>query len=77
MPRFIRLDEETEAYLRQGDNYGAHSDHAAQSHSAHTGGAVDAHGVTQPNQHGAQSHSAHDSVNSEPAYYALCFIQKT
>src|SRR4029079_11827261 len=55
----------------------AHTDHAAQSHSAHSGGAVDAHGVTQPNQHAAQSHSAHDSVNSEPAYYALCFIQKS
>lgn len=31
---------------------------------AHSGAAVDAH-------------SAHDSPNSEPAYYALCFIQKS
>jgi len=57
----------------------AHSDHAALSHSAHSGGAVDAHGVTQPNQHAAQSHTgaAVDTVSNEPAYYALCFIQKT
>lgn len=57
----------------------AHSDHAALSHSAHSGTAVDAHGVTQPSQHAAQSHSgaAVNTVNNEPAYYALCFIQKT
>ena len=54
----------------------AHSDHGAQSHSAHSGTAVDAHAVGQASQHGAQSHSAHDNANSEPAYYALCFIQK-
>ena len=30
---------------------------AAQAHSAHTGTAVDAHGVTQPSQHAAQSHT--------------------
>lgn len=44
---------------------------------AHSGAAVSAHSVTQPGQHAAQSHSAHDSPNSEPVYYALCFIQKT
>ena len=40
---------------------------------------MDAHYVTQPSQHAAQSHSgaAVDTVNNEPAYYALCFIQKT
>jgi hypothetical protein len=55
----------------------AHSDHPALAHSAHAGGAVDAHAVTQPNQHAAQSHSAHDTASSEPAYFALCYIQKT
>lgn len=51
--------------------------------SSHThtisGGAVDAHTVTQPSQHAAMSHTgaAVNTVNSEPAYYALCFIQKT
>ena len=41
-------------------------------------GGVDAHGVTQPNQHAAQSHSgaAVNTVNSEPAYYSLAYIQK-
>jgi hypothetical protein len=57
----------------------AHSDHAALAHSAHSGGAVDAHTVGQANQHAVQSHSgaAVNTVNSEPAYYALCFIQKS
>ena len=36
----------------------AHTDHAAQSHSAHSGGAVDAHTVGQANQHAAQSHAS-------------------
>jgi hypothetical protein len=60
---------------------GAHTHTAAAPAGAvasqpHTGTAVSAHSVTQPSQHAAQSHSAHDSVNHEPAYYALCFIQK-
>ena len=57
----------------------AHSDHGAQSHSAHSGGAVDAHSVGQASQHASQSHTgaAVNTVNSEPAYYALCFIQKS
>lgn len=50
---------------------------ATSAHSAHAGTAVDAHSVGQASQHAAQTHSAHDSPNSEPAYYALCFIQKT
>jgi hypothetical protein len=56
----------------------AHGDHSAQSHSAHSGGAVDVHSVGQANNHAAQSHTgaAVDTVNSEPAYYALAFIQK-
>lgn len=56
----------------------AHSDHPVLSHSAHAGGAVDAHTVGQASQHAAQSHSgaAVNTVNSEPAYFALCFIQK-
>ena len=37
-------------------------------------GAALTHAVTQPNDHAAQSH---DSPNSEPPYYALCFIQKS
>ena len=51
---------------------------AAGASHTHTlsGAAVSAHTVTQPSQHAAQGHSAHDSVNSEPAYYALAFIQK-
>lgn len=32
------------------------------------------HNVTQPSQHAAQSHA---SGSSEPAYFALCFIQKS
>lgn len=57
----------------------AHSDHSAQSHSAHSGGAVDAHTVGQASQHAAQSHTGAsvDTVNSEPAYYAIAFIMKS
>jgi hypothetical protein len=56
----------------------AHSDHPALSHSAHSGGAVDAHSVGQANQHAAQSHAgaAVNTVNNEPAYFALAFIMK-
>lgn len=36
--------------------------------------AISAHSVGQANQHAAQSHV---SGSSEPAYYSLCFIQKT
>lgn len=32
------------------------------------------HNVTQPSNH---TISAHDTVNHEPAYFSLCFIQKT
>jgi hypothetical protein len=50
----------------------------ASAGSSHThtlsGGSVTAHVVTQPSQHAAQAHAAADS---EPPYYALCFIQKT
>jgi hypothetical protein len=61
------------------DAHSAHAGGAVDAHSAHAGTAVDAHGVTQPNQHAAQSHTgaAVDTVNSEPAYYALCFIMKS
>jgi hypothetical protein len=61
------------------DAHSAHSGGAVDAHSAHSGGAVDAHTVGQGSQHAAQSHSGAsvDTVNSEPAYYALCFIQKT
>jgi len=60
----------------------AHSGTAVDAHSAHSGGAVDAHSVGQASahsDHASQTHSgaAVDTVNSEPAYYALCFIQKT
>lgn len=50
---------------------------AANSHT-HAAPSIDAHSVTQPSQHAAQSHSgaAVDTVNSEPSYYALAFIQK-
>jgi hypothetical protein len=41
------------------------------------GVAAQVHTVGQAAQHAAQSHSAHDTPNSEPAFYALCFIQKT
>lgn len=56
----------------------AHSDHAALSHSSHSGGAVDAHGVTQPSQHAAQSHTgaAVADGSNVPVFYALAFIQK-
>lgn len=56
----------------------AHSDHAALAHSAHAGAAVSAHSVTQASQHAAMAHSgaAVDTVNSEPPYYALAFIQR-
>ena len=37
----------------------------------HLGGAVDAHGVTQPSAHGA-----HAATNHEPAWYALLYIQR-
>jgi len=37
----------------------------------HAGGAVDAHGVTQPTAHGA-----HAATNHEPAWYALLYIQR-
>jgi hypothetical protein len=52
---------------------------AAGASHAHTasGGAVDAHGVTQPNQHAAQSHSAHDSVSNVPAYIVTYVWQRT
>lgn len=56
----------------------AHSGTAVDAHSAHAGTAVDAHTVGQANQHAIQSHSgaAVNTVTSEPAYFALCFIQK-
>lgn len=56
----------------------AHSGGAVDAHSAHSGAAVDAHGVTQTSQHAAQSHAgaAVNTVNSEPAYYSLAYIQK-
>ena len=38
----------------------------------HTVGQASAH-----SDHAAQSHSGHDSPNSEPPYYALCFLQKS
>jgi hypothetical protein len=56
----------------------AHSDHAALSHSAHSGGAVDAHTVGQANQHAAQSHSAHsggavaDGSTTPPSF--VCYV---
>lgn len=61
------------------DAHSAHSATAVDAHSAHVGAAVDAHGVTQPSQHGVQAHSgaAVNTVNSEPAYYALAFIVKS
>lgn len=43
----------------------------AYSHTAHSGTAVDAHSGT-----GVTAHAAHAAVNSEPAYYALAYIQK-
>jgi hypothetical protein len=58
---------------------------AVDAHSAHTGTAVSSHSVTQPaahtvtdpgHAHSGAAVSAHDTVNSEPAYYALAFIQK-
>lgn len=48
---------------------------AALTHSAHSGGAVDAHSAHSGTA--VDAHSAHDSPNSEPAYYALAFIQKS
>jgi hypothetical protein len=67
------------------DAHSAHTGAAVDAHSAHSGAAVSAHGVTQSGAHSVtdtgHSHtgaavSAHDAVNSEPAYYALAFIQK-
>jgi hypothetical protein len=55
----------------------AHSDHAALSHSAHSGTAVDAHTVGQASQHGAQSHSAHDSVAHLPPAIVVYIWQRT
>lgn len=65
----------------------AHSDHGAQSHSAHTGTDVAQHGaqshtVGQSNNHAAQSHAgtnvdAHSSSNNLPLYFALAFIMKS
>jgi hypothetical protein len=46
-----------------GTAVSAHAGTAVDAHSAHTGTAVDAH-------------SAHDAPNSEPAYFAIAYIQK-
>jgi hypothetical protein len=45
--------------------------HTVTQASAHT---ISAHSVTQATAHSSQSHS---SASNEPAYYALCFIQKS
>jgi hypothetical protein len=45
----------------------AAADHAALAHSAHAGGAVDAHGVTQPTAHGAVSAHAGTAVGTSGA----------
>jgi len=42
------------------------------AHSAHAGGAVDAHGVTQPNAHGA-----HAAVASVPPYVVVYMWERT
>lgn len=57
----------------------AHSDHSALSHSAHSGGAVDAHGVTQPSQHAAQSHAngAVASGTTDPPGFVVYVWQRT
>jgi len=48
-----------------------HAGGAVDAHSAHSGGAVDAHAITQPSAHGS-----HAATNSEPAWYALIYIQR-
>lgn len=61
------------------DAHSAHAGGAVDAHSAHAGTAVDAHTVGQSTQHAIQAHSgaAVNTVNSEPAYFALAFIMKT
>jgi hypothetical protein len=49
---------------------------ASHTHTS-TGGAVDAHGVTQPNQHAAQSHSAHDAVAHLPPAIVIYVWKRT
>lgn len=62
----------------QAHTVGQASNHAAQSHTAHSGGAVDAHSVGQASQHAAQSHTGASVADGStlPVFYALAFIMK-
>lgn len=84
------LDPTTVGVAAMAHTVGQATQHAAQSHTAHSGGAVDqhtahsgtgvsSHSVTaQATQHPVQAHTggAVDTVSNDPAFYALAFIQK-
>ncbi len=65
--------------LKDTSTSGSEATGVSTANPTSVGVAAMVHTVGQASQHAAQSHSgaAVNTVNSEPAYYALCFIQKS